>query len=601
MKRLFLSLCGFLLLLALSNFASASGYSSLTPEEQIVDVDESAIVSVSLFDTSGLPVRGHELKLVASSDDVVISDYSGKYTDDDGFVSFLVDSRSEGIVSLNALDLTSNTILPGSAKVAFYDYDGSYVESTQFPDDFSYAAARDESAAADYLKFENGPNYPDPNTALSFDIAVYDILDQVVPEYEGTIAFEVVDGNPIYVDLPNEYDFTTDDLGTHTFSLAINFLEDGRYTIRAYDVENEAIFGEYLFLVGDPEDVSGSGIIITNPVDGTYSNSVQQISGTAPSSINLTIFDNEVPLVTLWVGNSGEFDFTTDPLSDGLHRIYAAEVNEIGTIVQASETVELNIDTVASAISSVVLEPGSTVGSGDAVTAKVYVDGELSSGQLFMNQNIYDLVDSGAGYYMVEMTAPLNDGQYPIDVTIYDDLENETTASGIVTLTVMGQEPVDVGLSDVSGLRARGEDQRVILAWSPVVGANEISNYRVYYGLGPNELYDAVDTYTNGTDWYIPNLMNGVEYYFAVIAVDVYGNTSEHFSNIVSTIPMAPAPVVVESEPVDVVNGLGGGDNFEDMEADVSDSGPGLNLLIAIGFFGGLYYSSVRKKRESLV
>jgi hypothetical protein len=47
--------------------------------------------------------------------------------------------------------------------------------------------------------------------------------------------------------------------------------------------------------------------------------------------------------------------------------------------------------------------------------------------------------------------------------------------------------------------------------------------YRVYYGLSPNELVEAVDTFTSEPSWYVYNLVNGSEYYFAVVAVDSKG------------------------------------------------------------------------------
>jgi hypothetical protein len=120
-------------------------------------------------------------------------------------------------------------------------------------------------------------------------------------------------------------------------------------------------------------------------------------------------------------------------------------------------------------------------------------------------------------------------------------------------------------------------------------------NYRVYYGLSPNQLTEAVDTFTASTTWYLPNLKNEVEYYFAVIAVDSAGNVSELFSNIVSTVP---GPDVVDAVSPEVAMGSAGSEALEDMERDPSEAGPEITWLVLFSLMGGMFYVFMGKKEK---
>jgi predicted phage tail protein len=179
---------------------------------------------------------------------------------------------------------------------------------------------------------------------------------------------------------------------------------------------------------------------------------------------------------------------------------------------------------------------------------------------------------------------------------IVDQLGNESRFENASTLFV-GVTPTTSGstLGDVTALSAVASDHRITLTWTaPTVVAAPLINYRVFYGLSPNQLTEAVDTFTNSTTWYIPNLKNGVEYYFAVVAVDSSGNTSEHLSNIVSS---TPNPAVLNVPTPDVVNGTAGADILKEMDADVSETGPEVVWLLCLSVFGGAFYTlSSRRK-----
>ncbi len=67
--------------------------------------------------------------------------------------------------------------------------------------------------------------------------------------------------------------------------------------------------------------------------------------------------------------------------------------------------------------------------------------------------------------------------------------------------------------------------------------SNVITKYRIYYGTSEDVLEQNVETNSAVTSWYIPNLQNGIRYYFAVTAVDNKGFESEERSLVVNGIP----------------------------------------------------------------
>ena len=87
-----------------------------------------------------------------------------------------------------------------------------------------------------------------------------------------------------------------------------------------------------------------------------------------------------------------------------------------------------------------------------------------------------------------------------------------------------------------------------------------------------------------------------MEHFFTVLAVDSAGNTASAFSDIVASTPAAP---VVYTPPPTFIFGADGAEALEEMEEDVSNSGPEVTWLILLSAFGGIFYSESRRRRLS--
>jgi len=252
------------------------------------------------------------------------------------------------------------------------------------------------------------------------------------------------------------------------------------------------------------------------------------------------------------------------------------------------------IDTAAPSQLDVSLSPTGNVDPGTIVTVKLNSSDALSAARFEVAGNFYDMTRVADGSFTGSFASPIEFGTYPLNFTVTDELGNESDFSSASELQVgrLSQPPSAVLVADVSNLNARAADRRVTLNWDPVTeSTNGVEYYRVYYGLSANSLVEVVDTFSSSTTWYVPDLKNGVRYYFAVVAVDSRGNTSERFSNIVSSTPGTGVGYVVDPA---IENGTAGGDALEDMESEVSETGPEILWLVLLSMVAGWFYNRTR-------
>jgi hypothetical protein len=76
--------------------------------------------------------------------------------------------------------------------------------------------------------------------------------------------------------------------------------------------------------------------LINSPAPGTYSQNVQTISGTVPSSTLVQIFDNNMMIGSTPVGVTGAFSFQTPVLNEGQHEFYVVAMDQVTNEVKAT-------------------------------------------------------------------------------------------------------------------------------------------------------------------------------------------------------------------------------------------------------------------------
>lgn len=574
--------------------------SSVSPEYQVVEGNAPGSVAVALQDNYGNPVAGHIVQLVASDSCAKSKSVDGLgVTNENGEIFFEVSSDCSSAVTYIAYDTTADVVLNERAEVAYFD-SAEQVFAKEAPGAYYHASLGNSSGPIDHFEFEEVPQEVYLGDEITMTVSAYDVLDQAVTDYDGEIRFSVTSNTNTPVTLPADYTFVPEDLGSHAFSLAFIFHEIGSYVLEVRDIADTSVYGEFLIDVfAKPGgSVEASGITISSPIDGgVYSNNVQIISGTAEAGIDLLIFDNDVAIAETTADISGNFSFSTDPLEDGEHVIYIASVNEVGTIIDTSDSVSFSVDTSGPTEVEVFVEPEEIEPYGTA-TVKLYSDEQLDHATVIFEGGISPMIENIDGSYEATISAPGTAGQYSVNFVLVDELGNEMSIEDEIFLKVKApMEAVTEQVGDVYGVIAEPFDRKVVLNWVAPSSVNSIKNYRIYYGISSLELSNVVDTFTDATTWYIPNLQNDVTYYFAVTALDSLGNESAHLSEIVSATPFST--FVAEVDPC-VTNGVCGSEALEDLEEDVSNSGPEMWWLLVLSVLGGGCYSRARKRREAV-
>ncbi len=575
-------------------------YSTIDPPNTVASVmKERVSLTVRIVDDYENPVPGHQVKLISTSDQDSIELVSDKdFTDENGEISFVVNGATTGPVTYSAYDVTADVVLEQKSKVVYTDSSG-YLFSAQEPS-YNYAAVGNASGPIDHFEFEDIPEDIEPGDPMSLKLTAYDENDEVVMNYLGEVRFSVSGSNSAYADLPDDYTFKAEDQGSHTFSLAFNFQKPGTYELRATDTDDLTIFAIQNIRAIEASAVNTQNegdakIKILTPLPGTYSAKMQVISGTATPASGLKIFDNDVAIASLVTDLQGKFSYTANSLADGEHTIYVAEVNADGTIVDVSESLIFNIDTAAPKIREVVFDPKGEVVPGSLIKVKMVPDVALSQAAVMLLGQIVDLEKKPDGSYEGIFAAPIEFGEYKVDFILTDELGNESRLREYSSFKVGA---IDISAKTkpavVQNLAVKSDDRKISLSWDPVrESTNPIVRYRVYYGLSPNELVEAVDTFTSEPSWYVYNLVNGSEYYFAVVAVDSKGNISENFSNIVVGVPN---PIVVDVLPVGVYNGTEGAEALKEIKRDPAQAGPEVLWLVISSMLAGYFYVRFSKK-----
>lgn len=139
----------------------------------------------------------------------------------------------------------------------------------------------------------------------------------------------------------------------------------------------------------------------------------------------------------------------------------------------------------------------------------------------------------------------------------------------------------------------------IALSWQPFPGI-AATYYKVYFGLNAGQYDDYVVTPDNRTTFAVNDLINGVSYYFAVVAVNLSGN---EISPLSAELRMAPQGGRFMSLPADqVVPGRPGyasilsNTKFSQVPTQ-EETGPETTWMVigAITLAGGLFYLNKRR------
>lgn len=570
-----------------------------------------SILNVVLTDKFGNPIANHQVNVISSRSGDKIEPYNSRdYTNANGSVMFKVSSVATGISTYSIYDSTNKIVL--SKRVSILYSGGAAFSSSAFGAGLNNAGGNEYlfantfgpdvfiASANSVSKFEFGeiPAEISKDSVISFSLGALDDKDQIIENYTGGVHFSITGGGLTDAILPDDYTFTATDMGKHIFAKALTFKKAGTYKLQVNDLMDPAVQDEIIVTVKDAGagQISSSLIEIVNPVQGKYSSSAQAISGVSLPGSYVKIFDNNEEIGSATADLTGAFMFTTPPLSDGMHIIYAAAVNDKGVVLGISNKVAVEIDTTPAAIDSVMLMPDKDISMGSPVLITVVTEPNMTRVAVVIGGgDIVDLesVANMPGTYQGSFQAPAKSGTYGIDIVLTDTLGNEKSYENQKSFNVT--EVSAIRPSDVTGLKAFPGNGKVALVWNAATDAKGIARYTVYFGSDLKSMVNAVNTKNSSTTWYVPNLKNGVRYFFAVKAVNKDGNDSAKPSNVVFAAPDENAvdasfPSSLDDETSILY------DNF-DGYAGTSETGPASAIVFGISGLAGAAAFVWRRRR----
>ncbi len=547
-----------------------------------------ATVGIVLKDVYGNTIPGKEVKVFSSrNEDRIVanpkSDAEGKVTAkvssfEPGVstISVFADDvilheKPEIVFFLNGEDLPKNVGASGSL--------GTYLKAQLFDDPEA------ENTAA-YFTIEGVESAVMKGESLTFRVDVKDKDGNPVPDFTGTVRFSSSDDR---AKLPNDYTFTLEDQGSHTFYLAMSLGTVGDHTLAVHDLGDFRISGEFQFQVSEEEGPvlieDEMAVSITQPVSGAKFNSSRlTIMGDTVDCSVVKLMDGPTVLIeSLAVNDSQSYLYQTPALADGWHEFQATCV--LDETVQ-SEKVRVLVDRSAPSVLAVRLEPTGPLLPGEEFRMFLGGGEQLSCGRAIVNDIQIEFNPLDEKTYVATMKAPRKEGEYPFSATICDMMGNvlEEQNAGVI---IVGECKVDpdcevgeicvegfcepdpnycrsdedcpegqvceagtcigkpMAPSAVSNLAAsNGEVEKSTLMWSPAEDDEGIQNYTVNYGLcQAGDVLDMTSEVPDDrTQWYIDGLQECMTYCFQVTATDIRGNDGPP-SEIAEGTPFCPEPV----------------------------------------------------------
>ena len=495
---------------------------------------------ITLYDQYRNPIPNHHINLISSRSEDTIEALQGGVTDQNGHANFRVQTGYAGISVFSAMDTTANQILSDREEIVFFQ---PAVADSSFVDLLMADIGGDSDilpGPVDHFDIEGLPSTVKVAEELSMTVVARDNNNNVAKNYTGTILISVPDDDNAILPNNGEYTFRAADQGQFAFDLSLSFSKLGHQVIQVLDKNNFRIIGEHsLEVVPDGVAISAptSALVIKSPTDGAeLGSNLVIITGTGNENINLKVFDNDTKIGDTETDGDGFFSLEAKNLESGSHTFYV--MSEMGEV---SRSVTIRIDTLAPVLNSFEMDVEGPVVPGTQITITVTSETGLEEAKVRVQGVEEPMNETDPGTYEVTVAAPVQDGQFPVDVILIDSLANKGELLNKGTIQVETPKPTNP--PKVEGLEGEPGDTAVKLTWQPA-GDHErpIEKYRIYYGTTLENLDQTADTQDNTPEWELRELTNGTQYFIAVKAVDSQGLESEEMSVTIAATPVAPDP-----------------------------------------------------------
>jgi hypothetical protein len=585
--------------------APSTSHSRVSFSQNKLENGQSAQMVIFLADDYGNPVSGHSLSVIPSQSSVEV--YTSEFaTNEKGQMNFSISGSGNGVVSFSIFDSTEGTSILGQPQLAFTGGDQTVALAENGPiASFNVSGLSAETLASQQQSV----------TVKALDASGFTVVD-----YTGTIRFSSSDSEAA---LPDDYSFTADDQGEHTFSLSVKLITPGTATLTVTDTEEITITGIAATEVVTTTSTSTSSSSTTyntnfettdftrtgeftliSPASGSYSSSTIEVQGEGEYGNTAVIIVNEEEAGRTDIAFDNSFDYTLQDMDDGTYGVYVNVVDATDTVLESSTAEKVLIDTTPPTLNAITSDPSTDIEAASTVTITVLSESKLESAAILFQDQVNTMNETAtAGKYQVTLLMPSTAGDYGMDVNLSDSVGNEAQYRDQLTLTVGGDSETTPAtevvtstapeVGQVVSVTATGGEEKVALSWETPESSSTIAYYRIYYGPSAESLYAVSETYDSSTHWTIPDLTANQQYYFTVAAVNVEGTEGEQ-SEVALGIPslaLVDISTPVETTPIITT--------YETAITETPESGPAENILVGISVAAALAYVLLRKRARA--
>jgi hypothetical protein len=389
--------------------------------------------------------------------------------------------------------------------------------------------------------------------ALDLTVKALDKDGAVVADYAGTVYVTVDNDSKATIPYAEGYTFVSADQGSKTFSKGLAFSKVGNMTVSVIDIDDDRVEG--VAKVNVTEGGSGPGVtgsetvsITTPEAGGTVSGTETDIVGTSKKNSKFQVFLNGK--------QSGEGQ--TDDKGAILYKLKGIEeeqnVLEVkvldGSDKEIGSSGKISFSVAASegpAFKSVTIKEGKTVKAGTVLNVTVAADPKLKEVSIALGDSIEVLKEqssgvtagnvtvngSGEGMYVGTVIAPMTPGEYPLDVTLANDMGKKTVKTAAETVTV-----TELPKPAFENVKVETSETRATFTFSVVNEPESVSKFKFSYGTESGALSQESVTFEKAKialsesgasasgatyKWYVDNLEPG-KYFFKIAGLDIAGS-----------------------------------------------------------------------------